>query len=190
MTLSSRARVITVSVVLGGGLLLRSTAPTGGMLVSAQTTTGQAAAAQPKPAPTRQVPVDKYDRQWTLMASQRSGAEGGAKRGQELYYMKCWFCHNEYTIMSDRTGSPAPSLRDVAKRMNAREIGARILTGSFRMPSYGGTLTESDVDDIVTYLLQNCGTFKKGGGCFDEHNPPPNPLFRSGLEERAVAKSK
>ncbi len=24
---------------------------------------------------------------------------------------------------------------------------------------------------------EKCGTFEKGGGCFDEYNPPRNPLY-------------
>ena len=27
----------------------------------------------------------------------RKAAESGPERGQEIFYYKCWFCHNEYT---------------------------------------------------------------------------------------------
>jgi hypothetical protein len=188
MNLACRRGVVAVLVVLAGWLFGHVTGRAGGAVMFAQQTqTPQPGSAQSKPKPAAERPVDKYDRQWTLMESQRAGFQSGWQRGQELYYMKCWFCHNEYTILSDRTGSPAPSLRDIAKRMNAREITARILNGSFRMPAYK-QMTETDLNDLVTYLLEKCGTFKTGGGCFDEHNPPPNPLFRAGHEPAAAAK--
>jgi len=170
MNSSNRGNLRAILFVLAGGLLLGAMSQTSRVVTLAQTP-----AAEPKPA-TEQA-VDKYDRQWTLADSQRAGYASGWQRGQELYYMKCWNCHNEYTILSDRTGSPAPSLRDIAKRMKAPQIRARILSGAGRMPSYSANLSENDINDLVTYLLEKCGTFKTGGGCFDEHNPPPNPLY-------------
>ena len=149
-----------------------------GMVILIQSATMVTFAQTPSAAQTQELPVDKYDRNATLWASQRAGYESGWQHGQELYYMKCWMCHNEYTITTDKTGQAAPSLRDVAQRMTAQGIAERIRNGSPGMPAYT-LMSESDIDDLATYLIEKCGTFELGGGCFDEHNPPPNPLYRA-----------
>ena len=63
-----------------------------------------------------------------------------------------------------------------------------IRSGSPRMPTYGPqVLGDEDLDDLVTFLRENCGTSETGGGCFDEHNPPPNPFYQyevTGLSRR------
>src|SRR5437870_3082967 len=40
-------------------------------------------------------------------------ADSGPERGQEIYFFKCWVCHNSYTRAA---GSPAPTLKDLYKR--------------------------------------------------------------------------
>ena len=37
-------------------------------------------------------------------------AESGAERGKEIYFYKCWVCHNDYTRAA---GTTAPTLRDL-----------------------------------------------------------------------------
>ena len=70
------------------------------------------------PAPTGPArplpPVDEFDRNARLWAMQRTGHESGWQRGQEIYFMRCWMCHNEYTIAADPVA--APSLRDLYTR--------------------------------------------------------------------------
>ena len=144
--------------------------------------------AEPQTAQTKQtdVDVDEDDPNSLLWAMQRAGHESGWRRGQEIYYMRCWMCHNEYTIAAD-TSPPAPSLRDLFKRplvggqpMNDQNVAAYIRRGSARMPAYSAAvLSNADLSDLITYLREKCGTFSSGGGCFDEHNPPPNPRYRA-----------
>jgi mono/diheme cytochrome c family protein len=122
------------------------------------------------------MPLDPYERNAALWASQRAGATSGWQRGQELYYMKCWMCHSEYIIAADPF--PAPSLRDVAKRLNDEQITSYIRNGTARMPAYGYQLSDADIKDLLALFKAKCGTFPSGGGCFDEHNPPPNPHYR------------
>jgi hypothetical protein len=143
--------------------------------------------APPSPAgQAQEMPPDEYDRNSQLWAMQRAGFKSGWQRGQEIYYMRCWMCHNEYTIAAD-TAPPAPSLRDLFKRSQVagqpvtdQAVAAVIRRGGARMPAYSAVLlSDADMTDLLTYLREKCGTFAKGGGCFDEFNPPPNPRYRA-----------
>ena len=60
--------------------------------------------------------LDPYDRLSQLWYRQRV-ATSGPVRGQEIYYMSCWMCHNEYTIAADK--AHAPSLKDLFKPESA-----------------------------------------------------------------------
>jgi mono/diheme cytochrome c family protein len=135
--------------------------------------------AKPAPAPPPYTPpatIDWYDRNARIWANKRAGAESGWERGRELYYMNCWMCHNEYVIAADTF--PAPSLRDVAKRLTDEQILVIVRNGSARMPAFRHHLTDADIKDLISLFREKCGTFPTGGGCFDEHNPPPNPDYR------------
>lgn len=139
-----------------------------------------------KPAgPAAQQPIDPDDRGAQIWYFQRLGASGW-QRGQEIYYMRCWLCHNDYTVIAEP--GAAPSLRDLYKRPTLRNgrpvtdenVAAFIRSGSLRMPSYTPTyFSDRDLADLLVYLREKCGTFPTGGGCFDEHNPPANPLYRA-----------
>lgn len=166
----------TVGLLLllcGAALLLRMGVADTSLLAQTGTPPRQA---EPAKAPYKEMPVDPYERNAALWASQRAGATSGSQRGQELYYMKCWICHSEYVIAADP--SPAPSLRDVAKRLTDEQITSYIRNGTSRMPAYRYQLTEADISDLLAAFKEKCGTFPPGHGCFDEHNPPPNPLYR------------
>ena len=133
----------------------------------------------------RPIVIDPYDRLAILWYRQRV-AKSGAGRGQEIYYMSCWMCHNEYTIAADKES--APSLKDLFKPergMTDDMVIAKIRGGGFRMPAYpASVVTDTDLKDLLSYLRAKCGTFptgpKGGGGCYDENNPPANPLYRGG----------
>ena len=140
---------------------------------------GQGRGTAPQAAPYKEMPVDKYDRNATLWANERSGFTSGWQRGREVYFMNCWMCHSEYVIAGDFL--PVPSLRAVTKRLTDAEITTRIQNGAGRMPAFK-QLTDADMKDLLALFHEKCGTFPTGGGCFDEHNPPPNPLYRFGTE--------
>jgi mono/diheme cytochrome c family protein len=133
----------------------------------------------PQAAPYKEMPVDKYDRNATLWANERSGFTSGWQRGREVYFMNCWMCHSEYVIAGDFL--PVPSLRAVTKRLTDAQITTYIQNGAGRMPAFK-QLTDADIKDLLALFHEKCGTFPTGGGCFDEHNPPPNPLYRFGTE--------
>jgi mono/diheme cytochrome c family protein len=122
-----------------------------------------------------------------LWAMERVG-KSPVERGQEIYYMRCWICHNEYTIAAEASSYAAPSLRDLFKRERLRSgrpvtdetVTAQIRSGGPQMPAYSpANLSDKDVADVIAYLKEKCGTFARGSGCFDEHNPPPNPRYRA-----------
>ena len=155
----------------------------------AQEDEGRARAKKLMNAPPEEVnrpPVlDPYDRLSQVWYRQRIATTGPA-RGQEIYYMSCWICHNEYTIAADK--EHAPSLKDLFKPENAVTddmVVAKIRAGGLRMPAYPATvITDQDLKDLLGYMRAKCGTFptgpKGGGGCYDENNPPPNPLYKGG----------
>lgn len=156
-------------------------------VVSQRAFAQQQAPAKPAAAPAPQG-VDPYDRNAMLWAMERVG-KTPVERGQEIYYMRCWICHNEYTIAAESTPAyAAPSLRDLFKRERLRNgrpvtdetLTAQIRSGGPQMPAYSpANLSDKDVADVIVYLKEKCGTFARGSGCFDEHNPPPNPRYRA-----------
>jgi hypothetical protein len=119
--------------------------------------------------------LDPYQRSGQVLYIQRFGKSGVA-RGEEIYYMKCWICHNDFTVKADPKA--APTLRDIYKRpklmsgqpVNDDTIRNQIREGSARMPTYKYVFTDKDLTDLVTYLREKC--------CFDENNPPANPLYK------------
>jgi mono/diheme cytochrome c family protein len=168
--------IVVVLLILGLGLLVRTDDEQDSAVALAQSVSAQSQAADNAELARVGAPGQEYDRQTLLLTSQRAGAKSGWRRGEEIFYMRCWICHSEYVIVSDHF--PAPSLRNLYDRYDDESVRAIIRAGSTRMPTYGPqVLTAADLDDLVTFLRENCGTSETGGGCFDEHNPPPNPFY-------------
>jgi mono/diheme cytochrome c family protein len=133
--------------------------------------------AQQRPAPNP--PPGPLQRSEEIIYFKRM-AEGGPKRGQEIYFYKCWVCHNAYTRAE---GSPAPTLKDLVKRpimlsgkpMNDENIADKIRNGGPGMPGYKYGLSDKDINDLVSF-------FRAGMCCWEdkeEHDPPLNPRFRA-----------
>ena len=119
------------------------------------------------------------------LASQRSvaiynfkaTADSGPLRGEEIYYFKCWICHNQYTI---KAGTGAVPLKDLFKRdrlvstgqpVNNETVTEKIKNGSARMPAYRYVLSDKDLDDLLSYL-------RDAKCCFEGDEPPRNPSYR------------
>jgi len=123
--------------------------------------------------------LQRSARQFTFQLAARSGAA----RGEEIYYFKCWVCHNQYTV---KTESRAPHLKDLYQRsrlMNGRPVNdenvtAKIRDGGPLMPAYRHTLNDADIADLVSYL-------RDGKCCFEGEEPPPNPWYRAIAEPSA-----
>ncbi len=106
-------------------------------------------------------------------------AESGPERGKEIYFYKCWVCHNDYTRAA---GSIAPTLRDLYKRpkllsgqpVNDETVAAKIRNGGANMPAYQYTLNEKDLADLGSF-------FREGKCCWEdseEKEPPHNPRYK------------
>ena len=100
-------------------------------------------------------------------------AESGADRGQNIYWHKCWACHNKYQ-------QAAPQLEGLFQHpalitgvpVNEENVAAHIKKGGPGMPSFGTTLSNSDVADVVSYLHSDkC--------CVEGESLPSNPWYRS-----------
>ena len=114
---------------------------------------------------------DEYQRSAEIY-EMRTSAARGPQRGEEIYYYKCWYCHNKYA----KTG---PALNDIFKRATLRSgkpvsdeaVMDKIRQGGTVMPAYRHTLTDADLADLLSY-------FKNAKCCFEGDEPPPNPRYR------------
>ena len=117
---------------------------------------------------------DPYQRSLAIYEFKKA-ADSGPDRGREIFYYKCWFCHNEFAGPQS-----APRLAGVFQRGKllsgrpATEDGIKdeIRNGGAGMAAYKYTLTEADLDDLVSYLKGDC--------CWNSDSPPPNPRYRGG----------
>lgn len=120
--------------------------------------------------------LDPYQRSGLIYYNKLMG-KSGWERGQHIYYLKCWICHNEYAIASDPKGA-APTLKDLYKRpalmsgrpVNDETVAAKIRDGGPRMPAYRNGLGDSDMADLLAYLRDKC--------CWDADHPPANPHYK------------
>ena len=79
-------------------------------------------------------------------------------------------------------GSPAPTLKGVFSRttlvtgdqVNDENVAKQIRNGSPQMPSFGTTLKDADIADLLAYLHNGC--------CYEETNPPVNPWYRANAQ--------
>ena len=113
---------------------------------------------------------DEYQRSAEIY-EMRTSARNGPQRGEEIYYYKCWYCHNQYA----KTGPP---LKDLFTRAlpsgqprSDREVAEKIRQGGPIMPAYRHVLTDADLADLLSY-------FKSPTCCFEGDEPPPNPRYR------------
>ena len=138
----------------------------------------EVASDNPVPAPQRAVQTsppeppfaDPYQRSVAIYSFHKA-ANSGPDRGREIFYYKCWFCHNEFA-------QGAPPLKGVFQRNKllsgrpANEDGIKdeIRNGGAGMAAYKYVLTDADLNDLVSYIREQC--------CWDSNSPPPNPRYR------------
>ena len=100
-------------------------------------------------------------------------ADSGAARGENIYWHKCWACHNKYQ-------QAAPQLEGLFQKstlmtgvaVNEENVAAHIKKGGPGMPSFRTTLTDADVSDVVSYLhSEKC--------CVEGESLPANPWYRA-----------
>ena len=166
--------VVIIAAVLGLGIYIGRRAPAEDT-AQAPAPAQQQAKARPAPAETTPAMRDPYQRSLAIFEF-RKAAESGVDRGREIFYYKCWFCHNEFA-------EGAPKLTGVYQRgklLSGRPttdegIKDEIKNGGAGMAAYKYTLSDSDIDDLVAYVREKC--------CWDSKSPPPNPRYRGGNEE-------
>jgi mono/diheme cytochrome c family protein len=102
----------------------------------------------------------------------RKAAQSGTERGQEIFYYKCWFCHNEYTKdIPKLVGLYQHANLISGEPVNDDTVKAKIRSGGPGMAAYKYVLSEADLSDLVSYLREKC--------CWNSDSPPPNPHYRA-----------
>ena len=137
---------------------------------------GAAAQQQARQQPAQAQPAEPakdYDQRALEIYEFRKAAQSGPHRGQEIYYYKCWMCHNELAQ------GGAPKLAGLFKRptlvtgepVNDETVKNQIRNGSPNMGAYKYALNEADLNDLVSWLHDdNC--------CWNNDAPPPNPRYK------------
>jgi len=129
----------------------------------------QAPGGQP-PDKSRPIEKDYYQRSLDTYEFKKA-ATSGPERGREIFYYKCWFCHNEFT-------KNAPQLTGLYQRgtllsglpVNTDTVKDRIRNGGEGMAAYKYTLSEADLDDLVSFVREAC--------CWNSDAPPLNPAYK------------
>ncbi len=143
----------------------------GALMMVACVLASSAVAQQPAPQGAAPKPVAKDYYQRSLETYEfRKAAQSGPERGREIFYYKCWFCHNEFT-------KNAPQLTGLYQRgtllsglpVNDDTVKDRIRNGGAGMAAYKYTLNETDLNDLVSFVREKC--------CWDSDAPPPNPRY-------------
>ena len=95
-------------------------------------------------------------------------ADSGAGRGENIYFYKCWMCHNQYA-------KSAPLLKNLYTRANPPAddaVTAKIKDGGPGMPAFKFSLSDADIADLRAY-------FHSGKCCVEGENPPANPFYQA-----------
>ncbi|MFL5742251.1 MAG: cytochrome b N-terminal domain-containing protein [Flavisolibacter sp.] len=72
-----------------------------------------------------------------------------ASSGAVLFQQKaCLYCHK----IDGRGGDVGPELSHVASKLNEQQMIIRIVNGAQNMPAYGGSLTNSELTRLVSFL--------------------------------------
>ena len=117
-------------------------------------------------------PAKDYNQRALEIYEFRKAAQSGAERGQEIFYYKCWFCHNEFTKdVPKLTGLYQHAQLLSGQPVNDEAVKNQIRNGSANMAAYKYTLSEADLNDLVSFIREKC--------CWDSDSPPPNPRFRA-----------
>jgi hypothetical protein len=119
---------------------------------------------------------DSYQRS-TNIYTYNVRAKSGPARGEELYYYKCWFCHNQYVKIGPQLGElyKRGTFASSGDEVTDRNVAAKIQEGGPGMPSFRTTMKEPDISDLVSYI-------KSGNCCFNSQDPPPNARYRGGKQ--------
>jgi virginiamycin B lyase len=157
-------RFIRMTTLFAGVLTVAALAAIGSVPGVAQENAATAPAKEAAKAP------DYLQRSLEIFEFKKA-ASSGPERGREIFYYKCWFCHNEFT-------ADVPKLTGLYKHaslyngapVNDDTVKTQIRGGSADMAAYGTTLSETDLNDLVSFVREQC--------CWNSDAPPPNPRYR------------
>jgi virginiamycin B lyase len=143
-----------------------------GVLSAAAFSLTAIAFAQDNPAITlgKAPPKDYLQRSLEIFEFKKA-ASSGPERGREIFYYKCWFCHNEFTKDTPKlTGLYQHSALSNGAPVNDGTVKEQIRHGSADMAAYGSTLSEADLNDLVSFIREQC--------CWNSDAPPSNPRYQ------------
>src|SRR6202047_1220795 len=139
-----RPAAILMAFAIATALTLVGTA---GFLGAAQAAPQQAQAASAKVMHTddlqRSARLDHY----------KLLADSGASRGENIYFFKCWMCHNKYA----KTGPYLKNLYQHESMMSGdpvtdENVIAKIKEGGPGMPAFQTTLSDTDIAALAAYI--------------------------------------
>jgi ubiquinol-cytochrome c reductase cytochrome b subunit len=85
----------------------------------------------------------------TLPANVTQNLTGAARNGADLFVSKsCFACHE----IDGAGGRRGPDLTHIASRLDRAALTARIANGGGGMPAYAGSVTPSELNDLVAFL--------------------------------------
>jgi mono/diheme cytochrome c family protein len=117
-------------------------------------------------------PAKDYNQRALEIYEFRKSAASGPERGQEIFYYKCWFCHNEFTQGIPRLdGLYEKGKLMSGETVNDATVKEKIRNGGPGMAAYKYALSDADLDDLVSFVREKC--------CWDSDTPPLNPRFRA-----------
>ncbi|MGH7987374.1 MAG: cytochrome b N-terminal domain-containing protein [Candidatus Binataceae bacterium] len=88
-------------------------------------------------------------------------------RGAQLFHdHACEFCHT----IGGYGGLRGPNLSLIGDTLTPNDIRIRILAGGGNMPAFAGTLTSSDLNDLMAFLLSRKASL---GATLGNYLPPP-----------------
>jgi streptogramin lyase/mono/diheme cytochrome c family protein len=119
-------------------------------------------------------PAKDYDQRALEIYEFRKAAQSGPHRGQEIYYYKCWMCHNELAQggAPKLTGLFGRPMLVTGAPVTDETVKNQIRNGSPNMGAYKYALNEVDLDDLVSWLHdEKC--------CWNNDAPPPNPRYKA-----------
>ena len=142
------------------------------LLPCASVMSAPASAQEAAATPQASRPAKDYNQRSLEIFEFRKAARSGVERGQEIFYYKCWFCHNEFTKDIPRLPGlyHRPALIS-GEPVNDDTVKAKIRDGGPGMAAYKYALSEPDLNDLVSYLREKC--------CWNSDSPPPNPHYRA-----------
>src|ERR1035437_2965536 len=155
--------LLALTLSLGIGSALTAVRPIA-RSVEAQNTAGQSQSTSDKDLQ-RSYRIDHYT----------EVTESGPARGENIYYHKCWVCHNQYQ-------KAAPHLSEILNdpSLNEDTVIANIKDGGAGMSSFRNTLKDADIADLVSYL-------RSGKCCFEGMDLPANPQYRASVQKWTVS---